>query len=1105
MEQDDNKENIITVGCNKADRMAKKEMKKMPDIEEFQFLKPISRGAFGKVFLGCKKDNQTQLYAIKVVKKSEIVNKNMVEQVITERDALARTKSPFCVQLYYSLQTVSNVFLVMEYLIGGDLKSLLTIYGYFDELMATFYAAELALALDYLHSHGIVHRDVKPDNLLLDNKGHLKLTDFGLSKITFRKDITSGTPTASTRPGLNYMRTPGQILSLNSHLSFKSEDNTLQSPCLSDQSSSSVISVRRASPRGRSASRLVLRSAGGTPLTPVNKLHGSYISPSILDRKSSISNPLSALTPTIKKSLANFQGTPCIQSSAIPHDLKKKIHFSSDGTPRKEDEKEIKKNNFNKCDRPSQLFQSSGTPHSCFSKNLVDLKKQFDFSSDGTPIKEDDNEIKKKNLIKFDCMSQHLQSPSKSPVRPHIPYRSPRDGDLSSDFDVSLSSDGHESGIHPLPTYASRDNSLDEIKEEMSGDLQSSDSSNISTSSPKKCSTNNNSIGTMPVPHSPILASKTLDINPNKETDYYMHNTNQNSDLNSQNNNRNYDEDCKFMGNREGKTEESEVDCTTYDNESMLGPVVGKRIRTSTEHSDVFPEDVISSEIESSDVFNNVVPKELAPSEELEDTNVTVTNKCHPRLQALSQLAHNMSPVGHPTFDLSTLSGAVFSRDIATSSPIPPNFVRSEEVDISNENIVGCSAVLKCKLSTTEPQKSSESRLHSSNQDVPNFGHMSEFPLSDLSNHVIYDKKESTRLEECFNFIEGNQSTISTFQESGNFKMPTQTRGIKRAIGSTTTSPPTNVVRSNLTTSLTGTFGVLQVTGQIPKRRNIKRSPCHITFHDQSNTYWNSTNDKENNENKRPSSCVNNVKTDLDGSEEVFFPSNDTQVNDTTNKLVRWYSESDMSNDMSEKDNPTTTVNDSLNSHHSQLFFSYHTPGRIPSVPSTPLQDRGQTPLRAPKSVRRGAHPAGTESRILGTPDYLAPELLLHLGHGPAVDWWALGVCLFEFMTGVPPFNDETPEAVFHNILHRDIPWPEGDEVLSEAAVEIIDKLLAYDPKVRANFESIKSSSLFSCINWPNLRDIQAPFLPQPDDAMDTTYFEARNNIQHLTVSNFDL
>ena len=83
------------------------------------------------------------------------------------------------------------------------------------------------------------------------------------------------------------------------------------------------------------------------------------------------------------------------------------------------------------------------------------------------------------------------------------------------------------------------------------------------------------------------------------------------------------------------------------------------------------------------------------------------------------------------------------------------------------------------------------------------------------------------------------------------------------------------------------------------------------------------------------------------------------------------------------------------------------------AVPATP-----RTPFRTPKSVARGRRPP-EESRIIGTPDYLSPELLLRLGHGAPVDWWALGVCLFEFMAGIPPFNDETPEAVFQNILKR--------------------------------------------------------------------------------------
>lgn len=72
---------------------------------------------------------------------------------------------------------------VMEYMVGGDLKSLLTVYGFFDESTARFYCAEVTLALQYLHSHGIVHRDIKPDNMLISMSGHVKLTDFGLSKI----------------------------------------------------------------------------------------------------------------------------------------------------------------------------------------------------------------------------------------------------------------------------------------------------------------------------------------------------------------------------------------------------------------------------------------------------------------------------------------------------------------------------------------------------------------------------------------------------------------------------------------------------------------------------------------------------------------------------------------------------------------------------------------------------------------------------------------------------------------------------------------------------------------------------------------------------------
>ena len=228
-----------------------------PTINDFEIIKPISRGAFGKVFLGrrkvtrqanhvhrnmnCKSESEIKckqedsqkyekiLYAIKVMKKSEMIQKNMVSQVIAERNALALNRSPFCVNLFYCLQSANNVFLVMEYLIGGDLKSLLSSYGYFDEATSRFYAAEIALALTYLHKHDIIHRDIKPDNILLTAKGHIKLTDFGLSEVGIDRelqiaDLVSNTPhIKGVAKASRLTRTPGQILSLTTHLSFVKE------------------------------------------------------------------------------------------------------------------------------------------------------------------------------------------------------------------------------------------------------------------------------------------------------------------------------------------------------------------------------------------------------------------------------------------------------------------------------------------------------------------------------------------------------------------------------------------------------------------------------------------------------------------------------------------------------------------------------------------------------------------------------------------------------------------------------------------------------------------------------------------------------------------
>ncbi|XP_078155427.1 protein kinase superfamily protein [Carex rostrata] len=157
-------------------------IKDRTSIDDFEIIKPISRGAFGRVFLA-KKRTTGDLFAIKVLKKADMIRKNAVESILAERDILITVRNPFVVRFFYSFTSRENLYLVMEYLNGGDLYSLLRNLGCLDEDVARIYIAEVVLALEYLHSNRIVHRDLKPDNLLLAHDGHIKLTDFGLSKV----------------------------------------------------------------------------------------------------------------------------------------------------------------------------------------------------------------------------------------------------------------------------------------------------------------------------------------------------------------------------------------------------------------------------------------------------------------------------------------------------------------------------------------------------------------------------------------------------------------------------------------------------------------------------------------------------------------------------------------------------------------------------------------------------------------------------------------------------------------------------------------------------------------------------------------------------------
>uniref|UniRef100_A0A1A9W4F5 Serine/threonine-protein kinase greatwall n=1 Tax=Glossina brevipalpis TaxID=37001 RepID=A0A1A9W4F5_9MUSC len=734
---------------------------KMPTIKDFVIIKPISRGAFGKVFLGYKGSDHNKLYAIKVMRKSEMINKNMVSQVITERNALALSRSPFCVNLFYSLQSISYVYLVMEYMIGGDLKSLLAMYGYFDEPAARFYVSEVTLALQYLHEHGIVHRDIKPDNMLLSATGHIKLTDFGLSKIEMRRGDLEISDLINCSPNLN-TRTPGQLLSLTSHLSFGSEKKLECCQMLQ------VVSKHNTTIESDSEADISLNEA--------EKTNDSKIS---------------GVSPFFSAEEIN-----------VP------------------------------------LIDSNSAYYTCGSSDVSKFLPSFNKSN-----------------------GLHSKSPEQ----------------------------------------------IENINMEI-----------------KICSNG-----------------------------------------------------CKYDSNGN----------TIYDKENLCN-----------RHLSII-ENVEFCMIRRRS--NEQMRSSLKPQE---DSGVSS------RKSDYSNNSNNETTVSYILCN---------SKDDLSSS----DYSRSYNINNTNE-ICGI-------------------RMHS--------------PF---------------------------RKTIR------NFKRPeilSSSRGLKRKINNSLEGE----INNSMSTGLTQEIEILDIGSSTPKKRKMK-SPLQSvlkvrSFSDDEMSHIIAEN---------VSSVVNSTPVSsqkisrCDGglmgklkSTRFALPSS----NETSTRKRQPLAEKNLSNVQYLKMVHDDSAMSPINSHTN-------------SLPKTPKNLN--TPFRTPKSVRRGGNRQSSE-KILGTPDYLAPELLMRQGHGPAVDWWALGVCFYEFLTGLPPFNDETSQKVFENILSKNIEWPEDDEALTPQAVEAVDLLLTMDPAKRPSAKQVQQMPFFASIQWNNIENEEPPFLPNPDDPTDTAYFEARNNMQHLKLSNF--
>ena len=168
-------------------------------LNHFQLVDTLGTGTFGKVLLVKLRDAdprvQTSYFAVKVLRKRDILRLRQVEHTLSEREVLSHVAHPFLVNLFATFQDRLNVYMLMELVSGGELFAHLRKAGRFAADIARFYASNIILALEFLHSHDIVYRDLKPENLLLHSNGYIKLTDFGFAKqVPHRTYTLCGTP-----------------------------------------------------------------------------------------------------------------------------------------------------------------------------------------------------------------------------------------------------------------------------------------------------------------------------------------------------------------------------------------------------------------------------------------------------------------------------------------------------------------------------------------------------------------------------------------------------------------------------------------------------------------------------------------------------------------------------------------------------------------------------------------------------------------------------------------------------------------------------------------------------------------------------------------------